>query len=138
MRVWAGAVMGVWLAGHAGAQAPLTLPSGVMATPHDQILDEKAGAIRLRYLVPDLAEPASLYAGDPERVYEDMLWLCETQLRTLYPPPGDPRDDGWSSIVITLMDRPVEFGVIVPEAVQLFEGFSLTMDGCDFEDEFHD
>lgn len=138
MRVPGVAMLGVMLAGMALAQAPLTLPSGVMATPYDQILDEGTGAIRMRFLVPVLAEPASIYAGDPDRVFEDMLWLCETQVRVLFAPSTDPRDEGWSSIVVTLMAQPVEFGAMAPDAVQLFEGFTLTMDGCDFEDEFHD
>jgi hypothetical protein len=138
MQVRGVVMVGVLTAGMALAQAPLTLPSGVMATPFDQILDEGTGAIRMRFLVPALAEPASIYSGDPDRVFEDMLWLCETQVRALFPLPADPRDEGWDSVVVTLMDRPVEFGVMAPDAMQLFEGFALTMDGCDFEDEFHD
>lgn len=123
----------------AHAQGPLLLPSGVEATPFDTIWDEELSIIRLRFIVPRLAEPGSLYSGDPERVFEDMFWLCETQLAASFPDGPVWLDQGWNSVVISLMDRPIEFGTRDPDVFQVFEWFSLTMYGCELElDEYHD
>ena len=115
----------------------LTLPSGVQARHHDTIFDEDMAAIRKRYVVPRVGEPASLYAGDAERVFEDMLWLCETQIAASLLDGADPRAEGWSAAVISMMDRPLEFGARDAEVVQLFEWFDLTMDGCEIETDLY-
>ncbi len=127
-------------AGTAVAQGePLVMPSGVEARPHDTIWDEDLSMIRMRFVVPRLSEPGSLYAGDSLRVFEDMLWLCETQIARTDEELDDLRAEGWSGVVISLMDRPIEFGVRDTEVFQVFEGFALTMDGCDLElDIYHD
>ncbi len=125
-------------AGAAGADA-ITLPSGVVVHEIDRIWDEDAAAIRIRYLVPRLREPASLYSADPERVLTDMTWLCETQIRRLFAPGTDPRDEGWEGAIVTMMDREIPFGEIDAEATQFFEGFLFTMDGCTLDlDLYHD
>ena len=123
----------------AHAEGPILLPSGVEAAPFDTIWDEELSVIRLRFTVPRLAEPGSLYSGDPERVFEDMLWLCETQLSTAFPEGPAWQEQGWNAVVISLMDRPIEFGTRDPDVFQVFEWFSLTMDGCEMElDDYHD
>lgn len=115
------------------------LPSGVGAHPLEPIWDEDLSVIRLRYIVPRLAEPASLYAANTELVFDDMLWLCETQARRLFEPGDAPQSQGWAGAVVTLMDREVEFGVADTESLQFFEWFSFTMDGCEIDlDEYHD
>ena len=130
------AVPGGGLAAQGG---PLVLPSGVTATHHETIWDEDGSLIRLRYIVPRLAEPGSLYAGDALRIFEDMLWLCETQLVGADMDGATLREQGWDGVVISLMDRPLEFGVRDPDVFQVFELFSLTMDGCDLDlDDYHD
>ncbi len=117
----------------------LTLPSGVEARHHDTIFDEDLAAIRKRYVVPRVGEPASLYAGDADRVFEDMLWLCETQIAASLLDGVDPSAEGWNAAVISMMDRPLEFGARDAEVVQLFEWFDLTMDGCEIEmDLYHE
>lgn len=115
----------------------LVLPSGVEAVHHDTIFDEDMAAIRLRFIVPRLSEPSSLYAGDAMRVFEDMLWLCETQIAAGFFEGVDPRDEGWSSAVISLMATPLEFGARDASVFQLFEWFDLTMDGCELEMELY-
>ncbi len=117
----------------------LRLPSGVDAQPLEPIWDEDLSVIRLRYIVPRLAEPASLYAANTELVFDDMLWLCETQARRLFEPGQTPQYEGWEGAVVTLMDREVEFGVTDADSLQFFEWFSFTMDGCEIDlDEYHD
>lgn len=113
---------------------PIALPSGAMATPLDQIFEEDTATLRLRYVVPQLAEPAALYLADGERVFADMRFLCDMAAATTL---GDanPQEDGWRGAVITLMSAPLEFGQRDPDVVQVFEAFVFAMDGCDWDDE---
>lgn len=115
------------------ASEELILPSGEAAIPLPVLLDEGESLIRLRYVVERLREPQSLYSGDPDRVFDDMMWLCETQVSGLFDAETDPRDDGWTGVVVTLMDREVEFGVVDTDSVQLFEWFTFEMDGCELD-----
>ncbi|MGL4414608.1 DUF6497 family protein [Roseinatronobacter monicus] len=119
--------------------ASLVLPSGVEAELHDTVWDEDLSALRMRYVVPQLLEPDSLYHGDAMRVFEDMQWLCETQVPALFPDEADAQEEGWNVAVISLMSRPIEFGTRDADTLQLFEWFTLTMDGCELElDEYHE
>lgn len=111
------------------------MPSGNVATPLDQIWDEEMDMIRLRYIVPKLAEPAALYLADGERVFRDMQWLCERAVQDMEASGADPVGEGWRGAIVTLMDRPVEFGLRDPDVVQVFESFAFGMDGCDWDDE---
>lgn len=117
----------------------ILMPSGVSAVALEPVWDEDLSVIRLRFVVERLREPASLYAANMELVFEDMLWLCETQIRALLGTDIHPQDQGWEGAVITLMDRDVEFGVMDSDSLQLFEWFSFTMDGCELDmDDYHD
>lgn len=119
--------------------AMLVLPSGVEAELHDTIWDEDLSTIRLRYIVPQLLEPDSLYHADALRVFEDMQWLCETQVPALFDEETDAQQEGWDVAVIALMSEPIEFGTRDADTVQLFEWFTLTMDGCELElDDYHE
>lgn len=130
---------GLSLSVGAAAQETLVLPSGVGAEAYDVIWDEDLSAIRMRFVVPRLAEPGSIYAGDALRVFEDMLWLCETRIGSVLPERAQLQDEGWTSVVISLMDRPIEFGARHPEVFQVFEWFTLTMDGCELDvEELHE
>ncbi|WP_139257683.1 DUF6497 family protein [Natronohydrobacter thiooxidans] len=115
------------------ASAELLLPSGEEAQRLPVVWDEGESVIRLRFIVERLREPQSLYAGDPQRVLDDMHWLCETQLAGLFEADMDPRDDGWTGVVVTLMDREVDFGTVDTESFQLFEWFVIGMDGCELD-----
>ncbi len=121
-----------------GHASEVLLPSGVVALHHDTIWEEEFSTIRMRFVVPRLGEPGSVYAADGLRVFEDMLWLCETQLAQEFPEGEVPQDMGWHSVVISLMDRPIEFGMRDAEVFQVFEGFVLTMDGCELELDLYD
>ena len=130
-------VLSAWVGSAQGDT--LVMPSGVAAQPHDTIWDEDLSVIRLRLVVPRLAEPGSLYAGDSLRVFEDMLWLCETQIARSEEELDALLEQGWTGVVVSLMDRPIEFGARDADVFQVFEGFALTMDGCDLElDIYHD
>ncbi|WFE73527.1 DUF6497 family protein [Roseinatronobacter sp. S2] len=119
--------------------APLLMPSGEMAYPLDEIWDESQSMIRLRFVVPKLAEPSSVYGGDPFRVFEDMMWLCSTQMRGLTDIGEFPQDQGWQGAIITMLERDIPFGTRDADVVQFFEGFVFGMDGCELEDDlYHD
>ncbi|MFN4057313.1 MAG: DUF6497 family protein [Roseinatronobacter sp.] len=122
------------LAAPAGAEA-LRLPSGNDAAVLDQIWDEDMDMIRLRYIVPKLAEPPALYLADGERVFSDMQWLCEQTLTDLAGAGQDLAAEGWRGAIVTLLDRPLDFGQRDPSVVQVFESFVFGMDGCDWDDE---
>ncbi len=126
-----------WAGLGAAQGAPLVLPSGIEARFHDTIWDEDLSAIRLRYVVPQLSEPESLYQADALRVFDDMQWLCETQMTSLFDNWLTVQDEGWEMVVVTLMDRPIEFGARDAETIQLFEWFAVTMDGCEPEMEIY-
>jgi len=121
------------------AAGMLVLPSGENAQPLPVIWDEDMSVIRLRYVVPRLNEPASLYMGDAQRVFDDMEWICETQISGLFADGLAPQDDGWFGAVVTLMDRDVEFGTVDADSLQLFEWFTFGMDGCEIDlDLYHE
>ncbi len=126
------------LASAATAEA-LTMPSGYVAQSLPVIWDEDVSAIRLRFVLAELAAPDGAYLGDQELIFEDMRWLCETQISALQVLGGDPREDGWEGVVVTLMDRDVPFGMVDTGSTQLFEWFSLSAEGCDMDwDAYHD
>lgn len=71
---------------------------------------------------PALPADPDILLQDP--VHADIVWLCENWvLPRLAAPAPLP-----AQIVISLSDRPVVFGAIDPEAVQLFEAFSPSED----------
>lgn len=127
------------MAAGAVSAAQILMPSGASAVALEPVWDEDLSVIRLRFVVERLREPGSIYAANMDLVFEDMLWLCETQIRMVVGTDTDPQEQGWVGAVITLMDRDVDFGVMDSESLQLFEWFSFTMDGCELDlDEYHD
>jgi hypothetical protein len=118
----------------AGAEG-LRMPSGAEAVALDQIWDEDMDMIRLRYIVPRLAEPGGTYLADGAGLFADMQWLCGQALAGLPQAGSDPAADGWRGAIVTLLDRPLEFGQRDPDVVQVFESFVFGTDGCDWDDE---
>jgi hypothetical protein len=136
--IWRMSLMLLALSQPLGAETVLTLPSGAEVRFLDQIWEEDSATLRQRYLVPQLAEPASVYLEDGARVFGDMQHLCDLAIATAFD-GADPQDAGWERAVITLMSAPLEFGQRDPDVVQVFEGFVFTSDGCDWDDgDFHD
>lgn len=111
---------------------PLVMPSGQAAQPLDEIFDESMDLIRWRYLVSALSEPASLYAADLERVFVDLQWLCDTRYA------ASTEASYWPGAIVTMMDRPVTFGEMDAQSVQVFEAFLFGIDGCEPEDDYYD
>lgn len=116
---------------HAGrevrAEETIALPSGMAVSYLDTIHGAPGPeglTIRFRFLAADLASrPAD------DATLADMTWLCETyalpRLASTGPVP--------EQVIITLADRPVEFGTVDPEATQYFEAFRPEGGTCQWE-----
>ncbi len=102
----------------------VTLPSGAGVAFHDAMWEEDSGALRLRYIVDAVADPA--YAAQDQAVFADMEWLCESQALPMIRVNGNP----WDAVLITLMAEPLPFGEIAPDVVQFFEAFQIVDNHC--------
>lgn len=106
-----------------------TVPSGQSVTLTEVLEDHVGGEdwLRMRFIAPHIARDG----GGPDfaAVGADILHLCESVAR----PYLEEYKLAPSVVVISLMDRPVEFGVADPEATQLFEAFRIENDACVLE-----
>ena len=112
-----------WLLCFAGAihaEEPIEVPSGQEIAFVDMVHDAPGPdglTYRFRFLAPDIARETGTVTAD--MAFDDMLTLCETfalpRMANPGPAPGQ--------IIISLSDRPVEFGVQNPDATQFFEAF---------------
>jgi len=120
----------------AGGMFPATLaaqdiavPSGKTITFLDMIRDQPGTdqTYRFRFVSPDIsrAEAQADYAS----VERDMAHLCQTVAM----PRVSEMIPGPSQIVISISDRPTEFGVPSPEATQIFETYSPSDGQCIWE-----
>ncbi len=105
-------------------EAGITLPSGRIVTPHDVIAQDDA--LRYRFLEPDLGAVIDVvpYAS----LEADMRHLCETYALDLIEGVGP------AQIVISISDRPVEFGANDPDASQVFEAYRVEDRACIWEE----
>ena len=110
--------------------APLDLPSGRAVT----FLDVVRGApgpggltVRFRFIEPDLRDVID--ATPYDELEADMHFLCETyaveQISNIGPQP--------STVMISISDRPVEFGAQDPDVVQIFEAYRPENGACLWE-----
>lgn len=115
----------------AAAQQGIEVPSGQPVTFHDTISSEPGPAgltARFRFVAPQIARDQGAM---PFAMAEaDMAHLCETfalpRLSSIGPQVAQ--------IVITLMDRPVPFGMADPDATQFFEAYRPEDGRCLLED----
>lgn len=111
-------------------EVPIEVPSGQPVTLQEAFLElqEDGGLwLRLRFVAPALAEGPGQVGFDVAEA--DMLHLC----RSLGLSFAEGQDV--SLIVISLADRPVEFGDRMTDVVQFFEAFRPE-DGDCIWDEF--
>lgn len=109
---------------------PVPVPSGQLVTLHDVIWNAPGPeglTLRFRFLAPAIARDTG--SVDSETASYDMFHLCQSYAlpRVLANTPLP------SQIVISLSDRPVEFGVATPEATQFFEAYSIHEETCIWE-----
>lgn len=118
----------VLLAASAVAESPaLSLPSGQSVTLYDVAVDPQSGTARFHFLAPEIGHGDG--ARDFEEVSGDFLHLCEEIIR-----PAMGRNDIFDgSVVISMADREVGWGVSDPAATQFFEMFTLVDGTCVWE-----
>lgn len=119
MRPWRAVLWPALLLAAPAMGWEVTLPSGAGVAFHDAIWEEDSGTLRLRYVVPAVADPA--FADRDADIHADMEWLCRTQALVMIGVSGH----AWEGVTITMMAQPVVFGDTAPDVVQFFEAFVL-------------
>ena len=128
MRI-AGLVLTLCLAQQAAAaqEEALLLPSGLEARLQEVLTDRPGGGLTYRFRF--VAEGFTGGEAALEAVMADMDHLCQTYAVTRLPGIGPMP----SRIVISLADRPSEFGVFDPGVTQVFEAYSVQDGACIWE-----
>lgn len=124
---------GVCLAAAAGAvsagELP-KLPSGLEPELMEAFVDVKPDGVftyaRFRFLAPQIGAEGAPALGT---LAEDFMVLCRDYALARLA-DGEEEID---RVVISYSDRPLEFGVSDPDAVQFFEQFSITDGACNWE-----
>jgi len=112
----------------AAQEEALRLPSGLDARLQEMRTDRRMGSgliYRFRFVAGGLEGGEAAF----DRITTDLHWLCTEyalpRIAEIGPRPG--------RVVISLADRPVEFGIHDPEIVQVFEAFRPEDDTCHWE-----
>ncbi|WP_245770696.1 DUF6497 family protein [Roseovarius azorensis] len=109
--------------GAAAQDEALPLPSGLEARLQEVLTDRPGDGLvyRFRFVAEGFAVS--------EAVLADLSWLCESyalpRLSNIGPQPA--------RVVISLADKPSEFGIYDPDVTQVFESFSLQGGACVWE-----
>lgn len=113
--------------GASAQEEALLLPSGLEARLQEVLTDRPGDGLvyRFRFVAGGFAVSDAVL----DSVQQDLAWLCETYALPRLPAIG-PQP---SRIVISLADRPSEFGVYDPEVTQVFESFSAQDGSCQWE-----
>ena len=119
-------IMFVFSAASLAAQE-IDLPSGQSVSFVEVIVEEDPPVARFRFLAPDI-DPAGRGLSY-EDVMADLAVLCSDFALPAIVQSGLEIPE----LVISLADRPVEFGVPTPEATQYFEPFSIADGSCIWE-----
>lgn len=104
------------------------LPSGMEAELLEgfvEIQPDGARWARFRYVMPALADGAGY-----DSVQQDFAVLCDEAAL----PMLDAAAEEVSVVVVSLMDKPLEFGQSDRETIQFFEVFTIRDDRCIWED----
>ncbi len=113
------------------AQSDVTLPvpSGQPVHLNDVLLDNNPGElwVRFRFIAPKIGATVGRIGYDVAS--QDMAHLCQT-LAVAYVAQHelDP-----ALVIISLADRPIEFGNTAPDATQFFEAYRLESSDCIWE-----
>ncbi len=109
--------------GAAAQEEALTLPSGLEARLQEVLTDQPGDGLvyRFRFVAEGFVVS--------EAVLADLSWLCESYALPRIPGIG-PQP---ARIVVSLADKPSEFGVYDPEVTQVFESFSPQDGACVWE-----
>ena len=121
------ALLSIFLA--ASPAAALDVPSGQPVTLQEVLLDEVGTQtwLRFRFVAPEITRRAG--GVDYDTAAGDMAHLCDA-LALPYIAQYDLTGD---VIVISLADRPTEFGTADPDATQFFEAYRVENGRCILE-----
>lgn len=109
-------------------RAEVALPSGLEAALLEGFVELQPDGARwgrFRYVMPALAEGA-----DFDAVQQDFSALCEGQALPMLEAAGETV----ALVVVSLMDKPMEFGQSDPGTVQFFESFAIRDGRCIWEE----
>lgn len=111
------------------AETNLAVPSGQPVHLSDVLLDNNPGElwVRFRFVAPKIGSDVGRIGYDVASV--DMEHLCHT-LAVAYVAEYDLEP---ARVVISLSDRPTEFGRAAPDATQYFEAYRLEQAQCIWE-----
>lgn len=106
--------------------AQVVLPSGLEATLQEVLSGEAAMGltVRFRFVAPEFTGQE-----DFETQTADLEYLCNDYALPRLDPAGAVPD----RVVISLADRPSEFGQFDPDVAQIFESFSVSDAACILE-----
>lgn len=104
----------------------LVLPSGLIAYRYEMLSDRPAGDLlyRFRFVAPAFTGQEAL-----TDLTEDLEYLCNSHA---LPIAADARQEP-DRIVVSLADKPSEFGLFDPDVTQIFESFSVKDGTCIWE-----
>ncbi|WP_254445696.1 DUF6497 family protein [Ruegeria arenilitoris] len=107
----------------------LPVPSGQPVHLSDVLLDDNPGElwVRFRFIAPRIGSDVGRIGYDIAAV--DMEHLCQT-LAVAYVAKYELEP---ARVVISLSDRPIEFGRATPDATQFFEAYRLEQSRCIWE-----
>ena len=111
------------------ADALLPVPSGQPVHLSDVLLDNNPGElwVRFRFIAPRIGATVGRIGYDVAS--KDMEHLCQT-LAVAYVAQHQLSP---ALVVISLSDRPIEFGDAAPDATQFFEAYRLDQSRCIWE-----
>lgn len=100
------------------------VPSGLPVSFQEVILEPDTGFARFRFVAEPLGEPG----WEMPDVAGDFAWLCDNVVLPAL------AQNGWEAeqIVISMADSIFEFGEIVTDAVQYFDGFAIVDGVCEW------
>ncbi|WP_234999129.1 MULTISPECIES: DUF6497 family protein [Ruegeria] len=107
----------------------LPVPSGQPVHLSDVLLDNNPGElwVRFRFIAPKIGSDIGRIGYDIASV--DMEHLCQTLAVTYVA----KYELDAARVVISLSDRPIEFGRTSPDATQFFEAYRLEQSRCIWE-----
>ncbi|MBS1303148.1 hypothetical protein GZH79_12545 [Loktanella sp. SALINAS62] len=110
------------------APQPITVPSGLDIALADVIMDSGAGIARFRFL------SSALSGGDEAATFSDVIddltWLCDS----VVVPALELQEWTGQQVVLSVSDRPTEFGIYDPQVTQFFQPFRVADGACRWED----
>ena len=105
----------------------IAVPSGLEIALAEAMVDRGMPIARFRFVAPAIGGETGLTFAD---VSEDLGWLCDG---VVVPALAQVGWEG-AQVVLSVSDRPTEFGLYDPNVVQFFQPFRLTDGRCSWDE----